>query len=502
MLKRTYQNIVQVAASDKFFYFVVVIFVIQAAWLAASAAFPMIYDEHYHAGIIDIYSKQWSPFIGSQTLEQVAHFSDVTRLPSYLFHYLLSFPYRVVASITDSFYIKIVSLRLINVLLVVAGMFMFKKLLARLALPGHLVNIGFLLLVLLPIMPFVAAHINYDNLLFLVMPLLIILGINILDDKKLGFKNTTLFLSVGLLSCLIKFTFLPIFSVAFLYIVYTLYKRGKSPKKLYAELQDSFLRLSKPLRVLLCILFFVSAGLFTERYVFNVAQYKDFSPTCKQVHAEDSCLRNGLVRRNERAREAYRANPTKLQNIVDWTRNIWLPNMMTNTFFTGAGVGEAESLERPPVQLDLKPPIEILNSFAWLLLTASIVFLAYSWRFTRKMPYFWLLFFMFLVYLFAAMVLTNYKGYRSNGQVFAIQPRYFLVFMPFIITYSLQAANLAIRNRAAKVTALVMVLVIFTQGGGILTYIYRSSPAWYWQRRTIIDTNMKIKKVITPAIRD
>ncbi len=52
------------------------------AWIAVSAIYPMLFDEEYHLGIIEIYSHQLSPFITVQPPEAAFH-GDITRYGSY-----------------------------------------------------------------------------------------------------------------------------------------------------------------------------------------------------------------------------------------------------------------------------------------------------------------------------------------------------------------------------------------------------------------------------------
>lgn len=197
-MEKIYKKIINILESRTFFWVVVALFVAQATWLAVSASYPMIYDEYYHSGFIDIYSKHILPFINSQTPEQTVIYGDITRVPSYLFHYLLSFPYRIVGFFTDSFYIKIVSLRLINVAFVALGLIFFRKLLLQARLKKSIIHVALFCVVMLPIFPYVAAHVNYDNLLFLLTPIFLIFGLQNLRSKKPDATALISFVSVGL----------------------------------------------------------------------------------------------------------------------------------------------------------------------------------------------------------------------------------------------------------------------------------------------------------------
>ena len=107
---KIWQNFLNIISSKWFFIFVTIFFFAEMAWIALSAIYPMLFDEEYHLGIIDIYARQISPFIASQPAEASFH-GDITRYGSYLFHYLISFPYRFISIFTDDLPTKIIALR-------------------------------------------------------------------------------------------------------------------------------------------------------------------------------------------------------------------------------------------------------------------------------------------------------------------------------------------------------------------------------------------------------
>ena len=87
-MKKIAQTIYRILRSKKIFYIIIGILVINAAWFALTAQYPMAFDENYHFGIIQIYSHQWAPFITNMPANSGA-FGDLTRYDSYLYHYLM-----------------------------------------------------------------------------------------------------------------------------------------------------------------------------------------------------------------------------------------------------------------------------------------------------------------------------------------------------------------------------------------------------------------------------
>ena len=51
MKKRTIEFVRKVLASNKFFIFVLVLFVLESALIALTAAYPQAFDENFHFGI-------------------------------------------------------------------------------------------------------------------------------------------------------------------------------------------------------------------------------------------------------------------------------------------------------------------------------------------------------------------------------------------------------------------------------------------------------------------
>lgn len=495
-----FDNFVRILSSRGFFIFVISLFIIQASWLAISAAYPMLYDEYYHPGVIDIYSKQLSPFIDSQTPNQVATYMDITRVPSYLYHYLLSFPYRLISFFTDSFYIKIISLRLINVLMVAIGLVFYRKLFRDIKIKNSIINIGLSILILLPIFPTVAAHINYDNLLFALTPIFFIFSLKLFRGK-LTYTNLVLMLTIGMLTSLVKYTFLPIFLTTLLFLLYTLYKKDFS--KIYLSVRSSFINTNRYLSIALTILLLLSIGLFIERYAVNLYAYHEIQPGCQHIHDEADCLMQPIIARDSNAKTEFTANPTKLRSLPDFTWQVWLPDMLTGIFSGGANVGAPNSIYKWGTSKYVYiAPIGILLSYAWFTLLVAPFIIGYAWRRLVKTPFYYYFALIIGIYVFAVLVYTNYSSYRSTGIAAAIQSRYFLLLSPILTVFFTQAVNVSIKSKKIKLIAFVLTLLIFTQGGGVFTYIVRSGDGWYWQKQEIIIINRNIKKSLLPIINE
>ncbi len=116
--------------SRRFLWLVVGFFIFEACWIAFSAVYPQAFDEDFHFGLIQVYSHHWLPFLASQPAHANAY-GAVARDPSYLYHYLMSFPYRLIALVVHGQVGQVIALRLINIALFASGLLLFRRVLLR-----------------------------------------------------------------------------------------------------------------------------------------------------------------------------------------------------------------------------------------------------------------------------------------------------------------------------------------------------------------------------------
>src|SRR6185312_5810861 len=95
------RRILTIVSSPRFFWAIVLLLAFQASWIALSARYPMAFDEDFHFGVIRIYAHHLSPFLSGQPPGADAY-GAVAHDPSYLYHYLMSFPYRLISLFTDN----------------------------------------------------------------------------------------------------------------------------------------------------------------------------------------------------------------------------------------------------------------------------------------------------------------------------------------------------------------------------------------------------------------
>src|SRR5260221_3428494 len=219
--------------SERFFYVIIALLGLQAVWFALSARYPMAFDENFHFGLIQLHTNQWLPFFTNQP----AHadiYGPVARDPSYLYHFLLSVPYRLITLFTYNQAVQVIILRFINIALALGAVILARRVLFRLGISRALSHASLLLFALVPIVPFLFAHINYDNLFFLVLIWTLLLTFDWLDALKrhqVSLSQTITLLSLLALGCLVKYPFLPVAVAIAVVMAWRLFKvRGSLPK--------------------------------------------------------------------------------------------------------------------------------------------------------------------------------------------------------------------------------------------------------------------------------
>ncbi len=493
-------KIVSFLGSNTFFYIVIIMFVVQAIWLAISAAYPMLYDEHWHFGYIFEFSDQLSPLIGEQTDEQIAAYGDITRRPSYFYHYLLSFPFRLISEYIDSFKAQLFTMRFINVAFVTVGLIAFRSLFVRLKISKAVVNSGILILTILPITVFVAAHINYDNFLFFITPFFLIYAEKILQSNNLSIRDVCVFLILGLIASLAKYTFLPIFIAATLFLL--VQKIRKDSKSIGTKLANGYKKETrankKYFTLALIILLLVFSALFIERHVYNFAKYNNVFPHCARIHDEDVCSKNYIYRlRTERLNNRSGDNNPKLQSIDQYTLTKWIPGMTKFTSKTASNVGWGNQIEnRGQSRTQYGQESQAITTLVTVSLLVFAIFLAYSWNKIRKLPAFYFVLTISLFYTLVVLVYVNYRAYLNTGIAAAVQPRYMLLISPLLIVYSVQAISYAIKSQVIKISVLIAVIIVLSQGGGITAYLISSDGGWYTSNRYIVETNLYLRDLV------
>ena len=486
------RRIAQWLGSKAFLYTIFGFFLFESAWIALSALYPQAFDEDFHLGIIKIYGQHWLPFLHDQPPNATA-FGAVARDPSYLYHYLMSFPYRLSAVFTHDQALQVIFLRLLNIGMFGAGLALFWRLLRRVGVSAAYTNTVFALFVLIPIVPLLAGQINYDNLM---LPLAAWLCWLVLDcaeqlrTRRIALKTITALITVCCLGSLVKYPFLPLALVAFVYLCVVGIRafRGHCAQA-WSSMRSNAKTLSVWMKLALVVTLLVSIGLFVQRYGSNVVSYHSPLPHCETVLSVDDCMDYGPWARDYSLAQHNAGNFNHSVFYYVWA---WLYGMWLRLFFMITG---------PTNTYANSPPLPFPALTAIVLAIAGIGMLVGRLRKTlRGRPD--LVFLLLLVGVYMGVLFVdNYLAYLRTSQPVAINGRYLLpVLLPLAAVIGHAARGLLARRTTLKALGASLAIIFFLEGGGWFSFIVRSNPAWDFPNPTTVQINNATRSIVSPLI--
>lgn len=492
----TAEHLLAFLSSDRFFKIILGWFLLETVWAAFSLVYPMAFDENYHFGIIKIYASQWSPVISHQPTG-TGNLGELPYLPSFLFHYLMSFPYWFFHLFTSNQTVLIIVLRLINIALFAGGIVLFKRLLKALGFSKLITNLSLLFLTFIPSVMLLAAEINYDNLMFLATPIFLLLTTTIVTSLQkrhvISFKDIAWFAIVGSLTSLIKYSFLPIFAAAVILIVVLWLKRPER-RDIWHSIWQTFGTLSKRVKSFLLILLVVCVGFFIYRYGTNLILFHDVDPDCDHVLAATDCAQYGPWNRNHTYLLTMQQNGTTVHPNIIYFETNWVGGMIQRLYFaidhTYANSG--------PLWIQV-----IVVAFIALF---GVIFSVIYWRAIHKRrPLLWVALLMIGAYILSLQY-VNWTDYAKLGQLTAINGRYLIPFLPII--FATVAAGFSeymnhraiLRSSQAKAIFIITVIFFSLFGAGMFSYIIYASPSWYWPHSPLINLNSWLQTIIRPLV--
>lgn len=479
-------NLYRFLASDLFYRSIIVVAALSALWIALTARYPMAFDEDFHLGLIRLYAEHPSPFWASHPAGGDA-FGAVARDPSYLFHWLMSFPYRFFGLFTDNDTIRILLLRFLNIGLFISCLPLFKRLLIRAGASLALSHGILALFVLIPIVPMVAGQINYDNLLLPVTALFLIKALALRDaDATVRGPLLIQLLGLGIFGSLIKFAFLPILVAVMLWSIWTM-RRDWPLRNKYFKSLGTYIKTTAGILTVLALL--VLGSLAIERYGVNLVRYGDPIPSCGMVLPLENCQAYGPYYRDYLLAEKRTNFDTSAVFFVqEWFYGMWL-----RTYF---------AVDGPTTGFQTRGPLAVpaITAIVGVLLSTVALF-CYGRRTYRAHPAAASLFgFVSLAYL-TAVFTQQFKAYMHTGVPVALNGRYLLlVIIPIIFLAAIATGFLVRNNRIAKTVLLTSVIVLTAYGGAAMTYVLRSNDAWYWNNSAVRSINHGVKDYIGPLI--
>lgn len=474
--------------SPWFFHATIAFFVLEALWLTISSNFPQAYDTSYHVGIIQVYSHQWSPFITHQDPSTYVY-GDIVHYPSYLYHYIMSFPYRFVNLFTNNLNTIVQWITLVNIAFWVGGMYVYRKVLGYTKATKPIINFCLFIFSVLPLLPYIAAQINYDGLLFLGSGLSIWLTLIFL--KKIGqgnydFKTLALLISTVALTSLVQFSFLPIMLSIIIFVVWnTVVHIREKRGEFVEEAKTSWKTTSLLAKVGVIALLVVSLFLFGQRYGMDIIKYHSPNPDCAKTLSVAACSNYAVWNQYHLAQQ--NTPHETLNQITHWILE-W-PIALQKEFFTIISTTTSA----------MSVPVKVFVYACDLFVLLGCMFILYYWRkvFIENfaMRFFIVTTFLLVVSLF----MSNFSLFMRTG-IFgaAIQGRYLLNVLPLFIVLVAMSYSLFLhrkRHKHLKVWFAIAVLLFFTQGGGDLTFLLRTDASWYVENKAIVSINESLQGV-------
>ncbi|HEU4913932.1 MAG TPA: hypothetical protein VFT16_00795 [Candidatus Saccharimonadales bacterium] len=489
-MKTFTQKLTRFLASKTFFYIIIGFFVFEALWFVFSAMYPMAFDENYHFGLVQLYAQHLSPFWSEQPAG-ADKFGAVVRDPSFFYHYLMSFPYRFIDLFTNSETIQVIFLRLINVAIFAWGLVLFRKVMLRAKASPMLANATLAIYALIPIVPFLAAHVNYDNIFMVLLPLLCLNGFTIIEGlqaKRLELKAVIWFAVLGMASCVVKYPALPIVVAGFVFLAVMFFRAYRARGKYFMpDVKKAFGAFTVPQKYVLLGLTLLFAVFFVQRYGVNMALYKTPVPDCDQVLTVEQCSQYGPWARDH----GY------VQDLSD----DWKPSLVT---FTGSWFGGMIHRMFFAINanytnyLELPLPTYTAGTLAVLGFVALIIWWRAVFRGNTLLAFCITLAFGYIAVLFV----NGYMDYARVGRPVAINGRYLLPVLPLLAIALGRGIALTLgkfKAQKAKPYLAVGVILLFLHGGGVFTFILRSDKTWYWPNQAVVNVNEAVRDVLAPV---
>ncbi len=487
-------KILNVLRSPQFFAAVLLLFFIESAWIAFSAAYPMVFDENTHFTIIQLYSHQLGPFFPAHSTYLDAT-GAVVRDPSFLYHWLMSFPYRLIAHVTGNQMVQVIDLRFINIFMFGAALVLFRRLLFKTKISPAIIHATLLFFVLTPVVPLLAGQINYDNLLMLVTAAALLMAVNIggimSETGRLPAARTLSLLALCLSGSVVQMEFLPLFVAIFAWLGWRFFKVSRSGEFKLSQLAEDWRNSSRIRKLAVALPLVVATWFCLQMYGVNLVRYHTLQPACTQVLTAQQCAGDSNWVREQQAL-ATNTHPTKNPVIygVSWTYRMFIA-----LFFTSSGGASpaANYLSVNPFPLIFAAALGVFS-------LGVLLFVRYRRSIFEGYDYLGFLLFASLFYA-GVLWLHNYGDYVHYGQKFAIQGRYiFPIALPLMIIIALAFRRLLGSRLHLKAALFSALFILFLQGGGALTYITDSNQNWYWQNRAVVRANQMAQQVVKPLI--
>lgn len=423
------------------------------------------YDEWWHLDIIRAYATQWSPRLDND--EVVPGMGDVQFTGSFLFHYLSSFPYRVIEAVAGDGFLTRMLMRLGGVALVTGGLFIYRQALLLILPSKAIANTVVGAFAGLPLMSFVAATVNYDNLLFLLSSLVFYGAFKVIRTDGVSLVWWIWFSALGCFASLTKFSFVPVFAALFVYLAI---RYGAAIIRVVRSRP-----VTPPLRQLVApvALFVIGAFFVVTRYVANLIRFGHPDPSCEIVADEAYCAEYVVWARNQEFLATFEPLEGSFGHMLTVLVDGWFRG--TTQTLSWVGVREPGFWYLDSYGSALTRPLLFITTVV-VVAFAIVLGHAISERFRAPIM-------IALGIHAAALFYLNYTNLLKYGLLFAYNARYFFPFVPGLLFLAVAGVAIALlrttrRPHLIAASLFMFALLLMTQGGGPLTYLFAATPEW------------------------
>lgn len=499
---RYMRAVARILASKWFFGLVIGLFIVQAGFVAFVGRYSMAFDEYYHYELIQQYAKVLWPWSVAQP-PGPAELGAVTTDTSYLYHWLMSFPFRLIRLFSDSLQTHLLVMRLLDVAIVAAGLFVYRKLLLLVGVSRAATHGMLAVLVLVPVTTFLAGQLTYDALMFTMTGVALLYAVKLLKEirsQSVELSTLLLALSFLLLASITKYAFFVIALIVCVVLCVELYlayrpKLQKSKQYIKSAGKHFAGELKKPATLFIFSLFLVSSLLFLQRYGLNAVRYGTPVPDCGTAISESRCRAYAPYGRNIAYKEAGYANSVKATDVAYYPIR-WSAKMMRSLFFA---VAPREAGYAPGNPLPIAKTAG--NVIAWSIVVLILVGL--PWLLRGAVARLLLLASVGYVGLLFA---RNVSEFVSLGVPVAVNGRYILYLLPVFAALAYLSAKHLVGKAGKKqhmlwaisclMALLLGILMVF--GGGFLPFIIRSGDEWMWP--SAVEATREFRSLLWPYV--
>lgn len=494
MKKKILNIISSILKSNKFYIVTLIFFFLESAWIALSARYPQAFDENFHFGLIKLYSTHLSPIISKQPPQGDA-FGAVTRDPSFLYHYLMSWPYRIIEKFIHTQIYQIVILRFIDIIFFLIGLIYFRAVLLKLKLSKSLSNIILFLFILIPIVPQLAGQINYDDLLFLLCGLIFWLCLKLIENilkQVISFREIATLMIVCTIAGLVKYAFFPIYLAIVVYLIYLVlrvYRHNLSA--FFKSFIASFKKENIYLKTILMLLIIVLLGMFYQRDILNLIDYGSLAPNCKKILTVKECQKYYVWASDTARHKLVLEHKAFASNNIFYYIGQWFYWMWYRLFF---------AINGPKQHYINYPPLPLPSAAAILIASIGVILLIKNFKRIFYKNQFNIFIGLVVVFYSIALFIQGLITYHYTAVLENMNGRYLIPILILFIALIGQAYSITLRKKySSKIIISVIAIVLFLNGGGILTYMIRSNDSWYITSTKIYKIN-KVARKITKKI--